>query len=352
MCCGSQPVSAVAEPDSSSAWRKAWPTNGLSAPAQASHSAAGISPRPSMMRIARRSLPSIASPGSSLFDFEDRVDLHRHAVRQRRDADGDSRMTPGIAQHLDHQVGAAVDDLRLLDEIRQRVDEAVDAQALLDAVEIAVERRLDMRQDIEAADARRRLAVGLRDGAAELADEARLAVPLRQLARDEEDIAAAGEGRPCRRHVIRLRPGRLGQLDLKLLQPRFDPSGHPCLAWVIGGHFTIARCRLPRKSRPPQGERPASQLRCPCPGDKEHRYYASDGTPVPVPRLGLWAAAPGSKAILAPIWLRLGLRLANPKKPSPPIGGRGKGEGAQRFDSGRYCSTPAASCRWHRTGPP
>jgi hypothetical protein len=42
-CCGSQPVRALAELLSSIALRKAWLTKGLPSPAQASHSAAGIS---------------------------------------------------------------------------------------------------------------------------------------------------------------------------------------------------------------------------------------------------------------------------------------------------------------------
>src|SRR3546814_5725649 len=56
-CCGSQPVSAVAEPLSSSALRKAWETKGLS-PAQASHAAAGTSAMRLTTFTARLSLPS------------------------------------------------------------------------------------------------------------------------------------------------------------------------------------------------------------------------------------------------------------------------------------------------------
>src|SRR3546814_7122748 len=55
-CCGSQPVSAVAEPLSSSALRKAWETKGLS-PAQASHAAAGTSAMRLTTFTARLSLP-------------------------------------------------------------------------------------------------------------------------------------------------------------------------------------------------------------------------------------------------------------------------------------------------------
>src|SRR5258707_4000914 len=57
-CCGSQPFSAVAEPLSSSASRKACERNGLPAPAQASHSAAGSSAMRSMTRTVRLPPPS------------------------------------------------------------------------------------------------------------------------------------------------------------------------------------------------------------------------------------------------------------------------------------------------------
>jgi hypothetical protein len=140
-------------------------------------------------------------------------------------------VAPGIAQHLDHQIRAAIDDACLLGEVRQRVDEAAELDAAQDAVEVAIERRLRLRQDVEAAEPRRRDPVLDADGAAELADIALLALPLADLAGDEELAAAAHE-----RHVIGERRPRLGQRDLQLGETGIDPSGHrdgTLLRWVI-----------------------------------------------------------------------------------------------------------------------
>src|SRR6185312_15288442 len=95
-------------------------------------------------------------------------------------------MAPGIAEHLDHQVGGAVDDLRLLGEARHGVDEAAEPDDTQDAVEIAVERASRLGEEVQAAEPRRRLAVLEAHLGAELADIAPLAVPLADLAGDEK----------------------------------------------------------------------------------------------------------------------------------------------------------------------
>src|SRR6266542_3281899 len=54
--------------------------------------------------------------------LENRLDLDRDAARQRRHADGAARPLAGlVAKHLDHQIAEAVDDLRMLREVRRGV---------------------------------------------------------------------------------------------------------------------------------------------------------------------------------------------------------------------------------------
>src|SRR5215831_15767716 len=141
MCCGSQPVLGPTERLSSSAFRKAWPTKGLSLPAQASQSAAGISSiRPT---VRRPWTPAFARESRSWFqatplgDLEDRLDLDGDVERQHVDADGRTRVLAGIAEHVDHGVGSAVRHLRLVGEVVGRVDEDGELGDALDAVEIA-----------------------------------------------------------------------------------------------------------------------------------------------------------------------------------------------------------------------
>jgi len=130
-------------------------------------------------------------------------------------------VTPGIAEHLDDEVGGAVHHLRLLREIVDRIDEAAQAHATQDTVEITAERAFRHGQDVEAAQPRRLLPLLERDLPAELADEAALAVPLANLAGDEQEVAAAHA-----RDVICQRGSRLRQLDLELCETRLDPSRH------------------------------------------------------------------------------------------------------------------------------
>ena len=126
-----------------------------------------------------------------------------------------------IAEYLDHQIGAAVHDLRQLGEILGGIDEAPEAHASDDAVEIAGERVLEVREEIEPAEARGLLALLDRELTAELAHEAPLAHPYRQLARDEQQIAAPDEG-----HIVAGDLAGLRQLDADLSETCLDPTRH------------------------------------------------------------------------------------------------------------------------------
>src|SRR5215813_3636822 len=73
-----------------------------------------------------------------------------------------------VAEHLDHEVGGAVYDLRPIEERRRRIDEAAKPHDPHHLVEVA-ERDLDLGQKVDRAGARRALALLDRYGLAELA---------------------------------------------------------------------------------------------------------------------------------------------------------------------------------------
>src|SRR5579875_560925 len=129
-------------------------------------------------------------------------------------------MLAGLTEDLHEKIGGAVHDLRVVDEIRRAVDEAVHLAYPLDPVEIA-EMGLGLRDDVERTEPGCRLAV--LDGylLADLAHIFELAVPEGHLAGDEQDIAGLDAG-----DVIGDWGGRLGQLDLEVLEARIDLSGH------------------------------------------------------------------------------------------------------------------------------
>src|ERR1700722_16906836 len=54
----------------------------------------------------------------------DRFHFHRNIAWQAAHANGGTRRSAAVTQHLDEQVGAAVDHFRMLGEIRHRIDHA------------------------------------------------------------------------------------------------------------------------------------------------------------------------------------------------------------------------------------
>ncbi len=133
-------------------------------------------------------------------------------------------MGAGFAEHLDHQVGGAVDGLRDLDEIGCDVDVAAQAHDLGDAVEIAVEGGAGVGEDVERRQPRGGLRVLEIELAADLADIADLAVPARQLPGYEQEAARdLGHLDACR-----ARPRRRGERDAELAQAFVDAAhGRP-----------------------------------------------------------------------------------------------------------------------------
>src|SRR4029077_6554544 len=158
-CCGAQPLRALHEPLSSSAFRKTCDTVGVKSPAAAIQDAgASSASAPCTRRV-------IVSPVSFIVlavsaELKGRFDFDRDAARQRAGPDRGPGMPAGIAEHLDHQIGGAVDDLRHVGEIGCAVDEPAEPQAAADAVEIAAGGDAQMRDDVEGAEARRLLPVG------------------------------------------------------------------------------------------------------------------------------------------------------------------------------------------------
>ena len=70
--------------------------------------------------------------------LDDGVHLDGEAERQLVDADGGAGVAAGVAEDLDHQVRAAVDDARDGGEVGAGLDEAAELHDADDAVEVAV----------------------------------------------------------------------------------------------------------------------------------------------------------------------------------------------------------------------
>src|ERR1700722_20055503 len=119
-------------------------------------------------------------------DLQDGLDLDHDAVWQRTHADRRTRMAPRFAEHLDHEIGATVNDLGMVAEIRLGVDHAEKLDHCLDARKLA-DRRFGDREQLQAGEARR--FVALLDGSvlAEAPDHETAVRALRPLAGEEEE---------------------------------------------------------------------------------------------------------------------------------------------------------------------
>src|SRR3989441_7809735 len=76
-------------------------------------------------------------PWGGAADLDDRLDLHRDRVGQRSHAYGGAGVLALVAEHLDEQVRAAVDDLRLVAELGRAVHHAEQLHHAAHAVEAA-----------------------------------------------------------------------------------------------------------------------------------------------------------------------------------------------------------------------
>src|SRR5260370_25036580 len=146
-CCGAQPLRALAEPLSSRAFRKTCDTVGLMSPAQASQASGAISAiAPCTRRVIVSPVSFIALLDSA--ELEGCFDFDRHAAGEGAGPDRGPGMAAGIAKHLDHQIGGAVDDLRPVGEIGRAIDEPAQPPTLAYAVQVAAGADPPMRQHI------------------------------------------------------------------------------------------------------------------------------------------------------------------------------------------------------------
>src|SRR5688572_15522749 len=118
-------------------------------------------------------------------DFEHGGDLARHVVRQRSGAQREARVPSGVAEDVDENLRRGVDHLRMIGELRDRVDESLDHDHPGDAIQGA-EVRADLGENVEGAETRSLPRILERDFLADLADVPVLAVPRRYLTGDEE----------------------------------------------------------------------------------------------------------------------------------------------------------------------
>src|SRR5258708_35115936 len=101
-CCGAQPVRALVEPLSSSAFRKTWLTVGLMSPAQASQACGATSPIALWTERVMVSPPSFIA-GARSADLEGGFDLHRDAAGEAAHSDRGPRMPTDVAEPRAHQ---------------------------------------------------------------------------------------------------------------------------------------------------------------------------------------------------------------------------------------------------------
>ena len=150
-----------------------------------------------------------------------------------------------LAEHLDHQVGEAVDHLGLVAEAVRRVHHAQhldDAADLVEAAQVRAYRGEQREPDL----ARNLIALLDREILADLALRRRLAVANRTVARDEEKIAG-----PHGADVVRHRAGRLRKRDVLFLESRFgahsDLSSTKCMTAAASSWHTASCPSNPRR---------------------------------------------------------------------------------------------------------
>src|SRR5690606_24290156 len=84
-------------------------------------------------------------------DLEDGVNFHGAVAGQRAGAKCEAGMAAAVAQHVDHQIGGAIDHLWMIGEVRHRVDEAAELHAAPDALEVTAAGCLHLGEDVDGA---------------------------------------------------------------------------------------------------------------------------------------------------------------------------------------------------------
>ncbi len=159
-------------------------------------------------------------PGS-LPDLEHGIDLDGDVVVKGWNGNGCAGVSTGLAEECDEKIGRAVDDKRLLREVRGGVDVATDPYAPDDTVEITDESAADVREEIERTETSGLLALLDRDVAPELSDDSGSAITKWELAAEVEKGA-----NPNMRHVVGAGDGGRGESESEGAKPRFDLVCH------------------------------------------------------------------------------------------------------------------------------
>ena len=126
-----------------------------------------------------------------------------------------------VAEHLDHEVAGAVDDLRMVVKIPRGVHESSKPHDPDDPVEVTATGSLELGDDVEAAQAGGRIALLESDIHAELALVFQCAVGKGDLPGHEHQVASHGPG-----HIIRRRSGGFGKPDAEFGEACFDLPHH------------------------------------------------------------------------------------------------------------------------------
>src|SRR5580693_4032263 len=155
-----------------------------------------------------------ASPRLSS-DLQNSLDLDHDAVWQRTHANGRTRMAARLAEHLDHEVRAAVDDLGMVSEIRLGVDHAEKLDHRFDARELT-ERSFGDREQLQPGETRGFIALLDRGVLAEPPDHETPVRALRPLAGKVEKITRQPIG-----HIVGHRRRNGGKREAEGGKPLF-----------------------------------------------------------------------------------------------------------------------------------
>ena len=161
-------------------------------------------------------------------DFENGLDFDADAPGQRTHADSRARVPPRLAKHRDQKIRAAVDNFRVVFEIRGGIDHAEQLDDADDAGQIA-QRRLRLSKDHQSRNPR--VFIGLLGASiiADAPDPHRARAVHRSLAGDIK--MRAGEDV---RHIVGGRSHRLGQGEAKRGETVI--RGHGSLRWRGQSH--------------------------------------------------------------------------------------------------------------------
>jgi hypothetical protein len=90
--------------------------------------------------------------GVSIRNLKHPLDLDCKITGQRGSSDRSSDMPSGIAEYSHHQIRCAVEDFRMIEEVRGRVNEASETHNRPYTIQIAVQSHAEMSKQVDSAD--------------------------------------------------------------------------------------------------------------------------------------------------------------------------------------------------------